>query len=267
MLDVITAGIILLISSWACLYNLKKCKEGIERGIYALIALIIMVPITIYLLDKFNVPSFFKWNQNINSQDWLLFLSNYITGIISAVISGVILIGVTAWQIKRNDINNMENLRINNMPTLNYKFDTEPKDKNFIEIITGIVDGNIYNFNIEIENVGMNSIKNLKVDLKIKSLMPVAQRILGEDTIHLLKKDGKIFLNSFITFPPDRKTYDIEMIVYYEDVLANWYMQQVDIQYSASNIFNQKGEFIGTLEQKINEEKRIDKKDINNRIL
>lgn len=266
MMNVITAIIIVFLSGLSCWHNLRKCKEGLERELYALISIIIIIPTIIYILDAFNVPSFFKWNQNINSQDWLSFLSNYVTGIISAVIGAAVLVKVTVWQIKRNDENNTTNLRINNLPALDYKFSTEAQEKNDIQILTNIDDGNIYNFNIEVENIGLNSVKNIKVDLIVKPFMKINQRIIGENTIKLLKKDSKININSFFILPNEKAKYNIEMTVYYEDVLSNWYMQQIDVEYETYNVIKD-GEYIGKTEYRIKEEKGIEEKDINKKIL
>lgn len=60
-----------------------------------------MVPIVIYYLDRYDVPTYLGWNINVDSQNWLSFLANYSAGIISAVISAVVLVIVTILQIKR----------------------------------------------------------------------------------------------------------------------------------------------------------------------
>lgn len=113
----------------------------------------------------------------------------------------------------------------------------------------------------------MNSIKDIKIDLKINSLMTIPQRILGKDTKHLLKKDGEELLNCFFYAPTEEKVYNADIRVFYEDVLSNWYEQEVHLKYNAFNVFNQNGEYVATTEYQINEEKQIEKRDINNIIL
>ena len=49
--------------------------------------------------------------------------------------------------------------------------------------------------------------------------------------------------------------------VYYEDVLQNWYLQEVEIKYNASNVFDNEGN-IGYVSYIINEENLINKEDI-----
>ena len=271
MLDIIVAVIVLIFTVWSCWYNFKKCQEGIEKGIFALISLIIMVPTIMYIMDAFNVPTFFKWNNNINSQNWFSFLGTYFTGIITSVISTIALAWATYWQIRKNNEDTIkrdkENLRISNKPILNYQIDTKPKDKSDFQIITNNDNGNIYSLNIKINNIGMNSIKDIKMDVKIDSLMTIPQRILGKDTKHLLKKDGEESLNYFFYAPAEEKQYSVDIRVFYEDALSNWYAQEVNLIYNTFNIFNQSGEYVATTEYQINEEKQIDKMDINNTIL
>lgn len=129
MWDIIVAVILLILTVWSCWHNFKKCQEVITRGIYALISLIIMIPTIMYIMDAFNVPTFFKWNNNINSQNWFSFLGTYFTGIITSVIGAIALAWATYWQIRKNNKNTInrdrENLRITNKPILNYEIDTK----------------------------------------------------------------------------------------------------------------------------------------------
>lgn len=55
--------------------------------------------------------------------------------------------------------------------------------------------------------------------------------------------------------------YKMQLKVYYEDVLQNWYLQIVEIDYDAIEILNGY-ERQATVKYKVNEEKKIHKKDI-----
>jgi len=89
-----------------------------------LLFFITLVPIVIYYLDRYNVPTYMGWATDVNSQNWLAFLANYSAGIMSAVIGAIVLVLVTIWQINRNKQDSIErdkqNLRIQNMPILKY---------------------------------------------------------------------------------------------------------------------------------------------------
>lgn len=54
----------------------------------------------------------------------------------------------------------------------------------------------------------------------------------------------------------------MKLIVYYEDVLDNWYKQILNITYNASNIF-EKGNYIGKASYSVEKEERIEESDIN----
>ena len=129
VINILTTIIILGIIANFCYINYKKCKDDLEKSLYILLFFVSMVPIVIYYLDRYNIPTYLGWSVNVNSQNWLGFLANYSAGIISAVISAVVLVIVTILQIKKNNEDNIErdkeNLRVQNMPILKYSIDTE----------------------------------------------------------------------------------------------------------------------------------------------
>ena len=57
----------------------------------------------------------------------------------------------------------------------------------------------------------------------------------------------------------------MDIIVYYEDVLSNWYRQILNVHYTATNIL--KGEYIGIVRYEVNKEEIIKEKDIENKVL
>ena len=106
IINILITIIILGIIAYFCYINYKKCKNDLEKTLYILLFLVSMVPIAIYYLDRYNVPTYLGWNINVNSQNWLAFLANYSAGIISSVISAVVLVIVTILQIKKNNEDN-----------------------------------------------------------------------------------------------------------------------------------------------------------------
>lgn len=49
----------------------------------------------IYSLDRFDISTLLDWNININSQNCLSFIRNYVTGIISASIGAIVSVCIT----------------------------------------------------------------------------------------------------------------------------------------------------------------------------
>ena len=85
------------------LYSLyKKAENYMERTLFVLLIIVCFVPVIIYFFDSFNIPSEMNWTKNLDSQNWLSFLANYTSSIISAIIGGVITMIVTILQIQRN---------------------------------------------------------------------------------------------------------------------------------------------------------------------
>lgn len=79
----------------------------------------------IYYIDRFNLSTILKINTNVDTQNWVMIITTCIASIISATIGGLIAFGIAINQIKENNMQNSENLRIQNMPMLKYEIKTE----------------------------------------------------------------------------------------------------------------------------------------------
>lgn len=271
VINILTAIIIIVFMAIFCYINYKKCKDDLEKSLYILLFFVSIVPAVIYYLDRYNVPTQLGWTVDVNTQNWLGFLANYSSGIISAIISAVILVIVTILQIKKNNEDNIErdkeNLRVQNMPILKYLIDTENKSKGTLDelIITNTDDGNVYNLNISIKNIGLNNIKNIKIDFKSSIIGHSIYRILGNQTIEVLEKGEEIELNKFFSLKSSNEPYDIDIVIYYEDVLSNWYRQILNIHYTATNV--SKDGYISTVRYEVNKEEIIEEKEIESKVL
>ena len=260
--SIIATIIVVGLAGFFCYKNYKKCNDDLEKSLYIVFFLTAIVPVVIYYLDRYNIPTCLGWSRNVNSQNWLSFLANYSTGIISATISAVVLVFVTILQIKKNREDNIErdkdNLRVQNMPILKYSIDTENKSQGSIEecIETNVKDGNLYNLNISIKNVGLNNIKNIKVDFCSSLINNSVCRIWGNKSIEVLERQECIKINRFFSLNSSKEPYNFRIIVYYEDVLSNWYKQVLELNYSATNISN--NGYIGIVKYVVNKENQID---------
>lgn len=82
--------------------NYKKCENNVERILFILYSMIVITPIIIYYLDLWNIPSNLKLTRNIESQNWLSFLANYTSSIISTIIGATVSIYLVFFQIRKN---------------------------------------------------------------------------------------------------------------------------------------------------------------------
>lgn len=85
-------------------------------------------------------------------------------------------------------------------------------------------------------------------------------RLLGTDTqIPIEKNENKEIYRYFVL--ESGKEYLMNLKVYYEDVLQNWYLQTVEINYNATKINNGTSQ-IRQVSYKVNEEQLINKNNI-----
>lgn len=238
--------------------NYKKCENNVERILFILYSIIVMTPIIIYYLDLWNIPSNLKLTRNIESQNWLSFLANYTSSIISAIIGATVSIYLVFFQIRKNNEDtekrDKENLRFQNMPILKYTIDTKQNVpielKNLVE--TNIESLKTYQLTVGIKNIGLNSIKSIKVDMKINELN-IKKSVLGNNTLEVLEKGNEIFIRKFFKLEGNNQKYNFEIIVCYEDLLNNWYKQIINVEYLATD-YLEDGNYIGNIEYIVNKE-------------
>ena len=262
---------IMLYLSYRAIIKSNSLAEKISEIVLAMIMAVILI---IYYLDRFDVPTKLNLTANINTQNWLAFLGNYSGAIIGAVIGALVAVWTTLYQIKKNNEQNekrdKENLKIQNMPILKYEINTERKGTGDLSelIVTNKENelGNAYNMNIILKNIGMNSIKNVIIDFKSAIINNSTYRLLGKNVLNPIEKGEAIELNKYFSLKPSEKYYEIYLIIYYQDVLSNWYRQEIQINYSASNIFNNNG-YSGILDYEVRKEIEINENEIENDVL
>lgn len=262
--------IILVISSMIILNKwlfkkIEKSKDNIEKIVGVITIIIINVFLIIYYIDRFNLPTELKINTNVDTQNWLIIITTCIASIISSAIGGLIAFGIARDQIKENNKQNSENLRIQNMPMLKYEIKTEGSKDGKIGIEHLIISNcenksSIpYDLFISIKNIGLNNVKRILVDFE-SAVVNHKYRILGKNNLIPIEKNEIQEIYRYFALESG-KEYEMKLKVYYEDVLQNWYCQIVDINYNATNISN--GSYqLGYVQYKVNEEIRIDLNDI-----
>lgn len=266
IIDIISFIIVFSIILIFAILNFKKCNNYGEKIIFIFYVIIISIPITLYYLDLWNIPSELNLMKNIDSQNWLGFLFTYVSTIVSSVIGVTASIYIALTQIRKNNEDNekrdKENLRVQNMPLLKYNIDTERKCKGDVSelIITSIKNGQAYELNFSFKNIGLNSIKNIIIDYE-SDVINSTYRLSGMNNVISIEKGEEIESNHFLSLELNSIT-KMKLIVYYEDVLDNWYKQILNITYDASSIF-EKGGYIGKVSYSVEKEERIEESDIN----
>lgn len=253
---------------------IKKSNSLAEKISEIVLAMVMAVILVIYYLDRYDIPTALNLGMNIDTQNWLSFIGNYITGVISAVIGALVAVWTTIYQIKKNNEENnrrdKENLRIQNMPILKYDINTERKGTGDLSelIVTNKENelGNAYNLNILLKNIGMNSIKNIIIDFKSPVINNSIYRLLGKNAVNPVEKGEVIELNKFFSLKPSDKYYEMYIVLYYQDVLSNWYKQEIQIHYNASNIFD-KGGYIGRLNYEVKKDVEINENEIEKNVI
>ena len=253
---------------------IKKSNSLAEKISEIVLAMVMAVILVIYYLDRYDIPTVLNLGMNIDTQNWLSFIGNYITGVISAVIGALVAVWTTIYQIRKNNEENnrrdKENLKIQNMPILKYDINTERKGTGDLSelIITNKENelGNAYNLNIILKNIGMNSIKNIIIDFKSSVINNSIYRLLGKYDVNPVEKGEVIELNRFFSLKPSDKYYEMYITIYYQDVLSNWYKQEILVYYSASTIFD-KGNYIGRLTYEAKKEIEIKETEIEKKVV
>ena len=255
---ILTIGI-LIFSIKLFIKGYKDSKSDFEKVLYTMLSFAIIFPLFVYYLDRYNIPSKFGYTENIISSDWVSILTNYSAAIISTLLSAVFLIFITFKQMdetykdniklnnkvyKDNIKLNNETQRIQNLPLLRYDFTHERLEGEMFEenkkwIFSNQDDSNIdsIDFTMEIENIGLNTVR--KVYLEVESELFNKKEIFelfNQSNIEKSKTKKKEFIITNVS----KGTYKIEITVYYQDLLKNWYKQKVHLIISVTNIYDSK---------------------------
>ena len=261
---IIVVGSLIILNKWM-LNSVKKSNDNIEKIVGVITIIITNIFLIIYYIDRFNLPTRLKINTNVDTQNWLMIITTCIASIISATIGGLIAFGIARDQIKENNKQNSENLRIQNMPMLKYEIKTEgsKNEETDIEhlIISNCEDktSRPYDLFVSIKNIGLNNAKRIFVDFE-SEMVNDKYRILGKKSLISIEKNETQPIYRYFALESG-KEYEMKLKVYYEDVLQNWYCQIVDINYNATTISN--GLYpLGNVRYKINEEVLLENKEV-----
>ena len=264
-MDIVVAIIAMYVLNKMIIKRMDKEKDKAVKVLYGVCLIISDIFLIIYYTDRFNIPTFFKMNQNVDTQNWLNNISNFVSNILLATIGGIIAFVIARHEINENNKQNLENNRIQNMPMLKYNITTDVKgkkiniDNHIFTKYDNVNNSGIYDISINIKNIGLNNVKRIIVDIQSENFIN-KDRAIGRDTQVPVEKGENIEIYRLFSLLKG-KEYKMILNVYYEDVLQNWYLQEVEIKYNASNVFDNEGN-IGYVSYIVNEENLINKEDI-----
>ena len=264
-MDIVISIIGIILLNKVIIKKIEKDKD-IAIKVFGWVCLIISdIFLIIYYSDRFNIPTLLQMNNNINTQNWLNNISSFVSNILSATIGGMIAFGIARHEINENNKQNLENNRIQNMPMLKYNITTYVRGKEinrYNHIFTkydNVDNSGIYDILINIKNIGLNNVKRMIVDIQSECFIN-KDRAIGRDTQVPIEKGENIEIYRLFSLLKG-KDYKMFLNVYYEDVLQNWYLQEVEIKYTANDISYIEG-CIGKVSYIVNEENLVNKEEI-----
>lgn len=263
-LFVIFLAIFITIKTFSGVYKeYKRIDDDIFKIIYILLIIIILFPVVLYYLDRYNLLSKFTFTKNIDPNSWLGFIGTYSSGIITVFLSSCITVYITVQQINRtyedNKILNLESNRIQNLPLLKYSFEEyNNKINSYEKLLKSNTKGNNDAlFIMRMKNIGLNNIRDKKIYIRCNDLG--IDEVIRIDNCSPLEKSVEECI-TFIIPQIMNGNYCLKIKVVYEDLLKNWYEQDIDLTLEITDIHIRNHRYVGC-DAKVSEESIIDKCD------
>lgn len=235
--------IICLIITAFLIYKLykeyKKSETIDEKVTFWLILIIFIIPLIIFYFDYYNIASKFSWVHHDNVNRWFEFISTYFSTIVGAAIGAIALILMTIKQMNLQREKDNEDRRIQNMPLLSYTIsDTKLENSKKIFLLNEDSNfGNNYNLYFKIENSGLNHARNIFYKISDNNEEICMSKL--EINQSIIKKNESICLDFVFNYKYDKinknNNRKIEIIIYYEDLLNNYYSQRINLCLEITN--------------------------------
>lgn len=221
--------------------SIKKAESFIEKVLILLSLFIYFVPATIYILDSYNIPTKLNIFNKVNMEKWNDFLVPYINTVVGNIVSGVILLLITHWQIKRQIESNNDDKRIQNAPIMKYDITNEYIDGSEQFFLFNGMNKKTRPCNIflKIENIGLNHARHFKIDIHDIGNEKIKTYTIDSNQ-SIIKKDEKITIDLIIDMEKKENSKIIKLYVFYDDFLKNKYKQEVILNISASEEYGYK---------------------------
>ena len=256
--------LILFFSIKMIIKTYKSLETLVEKVLYILSLMIFFIIITIYYLDRYDMPTRLGMANNINTERWFNFTSNYIIGLVGQIISGAILVLITLKQISVQIENNTDDKRIQNAPIFKYNISNNSMvTTNKFYFFNGDNHSNIYSLLFQIENIGLNHARHISIFVSGDNIKK-EQVFKFDDSQGILKKDDTIIFELILNYDGKKKQNmkNINISITYEDMLNNKYSQNININGEATNVYGSQygGYKFNILECEINNEIYIKEK-------
>ena len=144
---------------------IDKANSIYETLIILMLLVMIIIPIILYIIDGYNIPSRLELDKFVPLERWTEFVFDYGGIIGGSAVSGMILFTITIFQIKSQKEEEDKNRRINNMPFLDYNFNVFSQFDG-----TGAIDlsddkSEPLLLSIYMKNIGMNRIRKCFINI------------------------------------------------------------------------------------------------------
>ena len=196
-----------------------------EKIIFWMLVSICFIPVILYYIDRSDIPSKLGWFKHSDSDKWFNFLSTYLSSILSAVIGALTMVLITIHEFKNIKQNDSEQKRINNMPLISYGFSIYGKYNAtpFIDLCKK-KSSSLF-LDVSIKNIGMNTLRKFFINIST-NLVPNDYDYRLDDQL-IIEKDCK--KNIVFKIPVSKTENSIKLTVKYQDILFNWYEQEVNV--------------------------------------
>ena len=240
--EILIVVVVLVMLCWYGIIKVKKSKEIVEKVVDIVFIIICGVFLIIYYADRFNLPSLFGMNKNVDTQNWLTIITTSVASIISSAIGGLIAFGIAQKEIEENRRQNEENLRIQNIPMLKYEIKIKklayekPNEEHLMPTNCNVDESSMYKFLIYIENIGLNNVKKIMVDIE-SLILDKEYRICGDNNLIFIQKNQGIEVSKYLMLEKGKK-HKFKIKVRYQDLLMNWYFQTLGITCDINKVDN-----------------------------
>lgn len=233
----------------------KDSKTFDEKMIFWLLLFIFIFPLILYYMDRYNIPSVFKWINNDESNKWFDFITTYFSSIIGATIGAVALILMTIHEFENQNKSSKEERRINNLPFISYNFEVydDYNTTNFHELKTINKKLDKIFLKIQLKNIGMNTIRKCYVNIDSELINDNYDYMIDEQ--ELIEKSME--KNIMFKIPVYKRNNTLKINIKYQDILFNWYKQTVTLNID-NIIFDEASIFEGNITKSVFDEMLLD---------
>lgn len=236
-IKIISCIIVLVITFISLKLGIKMYKESqtiTERILYILFLFVYFIPIIIYLLDRYDIPTVIGLANGVDTHRWFEFVSSYIIGIMGAIISGIFVVLITLRQIREQIISNKEDKRIENAPIFDYSLKGSISNSNYQHTIEIGEQGDTYHLLFKVENIGLNHARNINVLIKIDDKEDRKFSLNGQQSF--IRKNEAVLIDLILNLNKDNnKQRKMIIVVHYDDLINNKYVQKINAVLSPIN--------------------------------